>query len=606
MEATNKTKSTKPTSGRSSELLDLRTLKKSIDGKANTSHTHNYAGSSSAGGAANSANTLATARTINGTSFNGSSNITTANWGTARTITIGSTGKSVNGSANISWSLGEIGAAAVSHGNHVPTTQTADARKFLRNDNTWQTLPSASTSATGIVQLSSATNSTSTTLAATASAVKSAYDLAASKASTSVATTSANGLMSSTDKSLLNSLDKRVSKKVVYISSLCTISNGTTIQGQDSIIKQALNNNKIVDFEGYEVNLSSEVLFEDCLIRNMRLVRKSGYTGYLRVTNHAKFIDCTFEGNRGQVVYVNNSYSVNFLRCHFLDATVVFNPGSEHYQAFFEQCSFTDSHGSHINNNVYDVSNTFVLYEPTSTSTYFQKFGFSNCKVDTGRAILVLKQIHNLTVNNNLITGNGCSRGSNPLDMFYLFSIKNGIIASNIIRQYNSGGSILSVFNSFNVTLANNTTYTNDTLHCIYVSNTKQLSITGNNLTESDYGITVNSSSDMVTINSNTVSRMNERGIVCKDSWHITIENNNISHCNRSNKEWNSSILVMGNNGVTVSGNYVHRDAAPSGKPTFTISNNSNILITGNCYAGTPDIAGNTNQVLTNNLQLVI
>jgi len=44
-------------------------------------------------------------------------------------------------------------------------------------------LPSASTSASGIVQLSSATNSTSTTLAATASAVKAAYDLASGKVS---------------------------------------------------------------------------------------------------------------------------------------------------------------------------------------------------------------------------------------------------------------------------------------------------------------------------------------------------------------------------------------------------------------------------------------
>lgn len=84
-------------------------------GAAASSHTHNYAGSASAGGAANSATILATARTINGTSFNGSANITTANWGTARTITIGSTGKSVNGSANVSWSLSEIGAAAASH-----------------------------------------------------------------------------------------------------------------------------------------------------------------------------------------------------------------------------------------------------------------------------------------------------------------------------------------------------------------------------------------------------------------------------------------------------------------------------------------------------------
>ena len=101
-------------------------------------HTHNYAGSSSAGGAANSANTLATARTINGTSFNGSANITTANWGTARTLTIGNTGKSVNGSGNVSWSLSEIGAAPASHThNYVPTSDvaaTATANKVAKLD----------------------------------------------------------------------------------------------------------------------------------------------------------------------------------------------------------------------------------------------------------------------------------------------------------------------------------------------------------------------------------------------------------------------------------------------------------------------------------------
>ena len=61
---------------------------------------------------ATSAATLTTARSINGTSFNGGSDITTANWGTSRTITVGNTGKSVNGSGNVSWSLSEIGAPA--------------------------------------------------------------------------------------------------------------------------------------------------------------------------------------------------------------------------------------------------------------------------------------------------------------------------------------------------------------------------------------------------------------------------------------------------------------------------------------------------------------
>jgi hypothetical protein len=65
-------------------------------------------------GNASTATTLQTARTINGTSFNGSANITTASWGTSRTVTIGSTGKSVDGSANVSWSLTEIGAPSTS------------------------------------------------------------------------------------------------------------------------------------------------------------------------------------------------------------------------------------------------------------------------------------------------------------------------------------------------------------------------------------------------------------------------------------------------------------------------------------------------------------
>lgn len=59
-------------------------------------------------GNSDTATKLATPRSINGTNFDGSANITTANWGTARNITIGKTAKSVNGSANVSWSASEI------------------------------------------------------------------------------------------------------------------------------------------------------------------------------------------------------------------------------------------------------------------------------------------------------------------------------------------------------------------------------------------------------------------------------------------------------------------------------------------------------------------
>ena len=61
-------------------------------------------------GNAASATKLAAKRTINGTAFDGTANITTANWGTARNITITdgtntSTAVSVNGSANVSLNL---------------------------------------------------------------------------------------------------------------------------------------------------------------------------------------------------------------------------------------------------------------------------------------------------------------------------------------------------------------------------------------------------------------------------------------------------------------------------------------------------------------------
>ena len=62
-------------------------------GAAASGHTHNYAGSGSAGGAANSATKLAT----------------------ARTITIGNKANNFDGTANISFALADIGAAASSH-----------------------------------------------------------------------------------------------------------------------------------------------------------------------------------------------------------------------------------------------------------------------------------------------------------------------------------------------------------------------------------------------------------------------------------------------------------------------------------------------------------
>jgi hypothetical protein len=59
--------------------------------------------------------------TVEAATFTGNS-ATTTRWLTDRTITIGATGKTVNGTANVSWSLSEIGAAAVAQTMNIGTT----------------------------------------------------------------------------------------------------------------------------------------------------------------------------------------------------------------------------------------------------------------------------------------------------------------------------------------------------------------------------------------------------------------------------------------------------------------------------------------------------
>lgn len=66
-------------------------------------------------GNASTATKLQTARQINGTNFDGSANITTAKWGTARSIKIGNTAKNVDGSGNVTWTFAEIGGADAGH-----------------------------------------------------------------------------------------------------------------------------------------------------------------------------------------------------------------------------------------------------------------------------------------------------------------------------------------------------------------------------------------------------------------------------------------------------------------------------------------------------------
>ena len=123
---------------------------------ANVSGNIKGASSSCTGNAA-TASKLQTARTINGASFDGSGNITTANWGTARAVSIqdhnaGHTGSavSVNGSSNVTLKLpsvinanvvgyltGDIsGSSSSCTGNSATATTAGAVRASVASDST--------------------------------------------------------------------------------------------------------------------------------------------------------------------------------------------------------------------------------------------------------------------------------------------------------------------------------------------------------------------------------------------------------------------------------------------------------------------------------------
>ena len=117
-------------------VVGAKTLTAAGIGAAAAGHTHKYAGASSAGGAASSAVKLQTARgvTIGGTkkTFDGSADVSwtlgeigaavvdpnsgfsgaaraATQLATARTLTIGKTGRAFDGTANLNWTLADLG-----------------------------------------------------------------------------------------------------------------------------------------------------------------------------------------------------------------------------------------------------------------------------------------------------------------------------------------------------------------------------------------------------------------------------------------------------------------------------------------------------------------
>lgn len=95
---------------------DMKALRSYTSTLNRGTDTATVASSNSCYGNSATATKLQTTRQINGINFDGTGSITTPQWGAARNIRIGNTSKSVNGSADVSWSLSDIGAAPAGHG----------------------------------------------------------------------------------------------------------------------------------------------------------------------------------------------------------------------------------------------------------------------------------------------------------------------------------------------------------------------------------------------------------------------------------------------------------------------------------------------------------
>jgi hypothetical protein len=179
-------------------------------------------------GNAGTATALQTARTIGGVSFNGTANInlpgvnqagnqnttgSAASLTTARTFTIGSTGKTFNGTADVAWTLTEIGV-----NNATLTLATSGiatgSQTFTANQGTNATF-TVNVPATNLGYTTAASNGTVTSSTGT-------------NATIPAATTSLAGLMTGTDKTKLDGIGAGAS--VSSVSGTGTV-NGISLSG---------------------------------------------------------------------------------------------------------------------------------------------------------------------------------------------------------------------------------------------------------------------------------------------------------------------------------------------------------------------------------------
>lgn len=235
----------------------IEALEAVASGKADKNHTHNYAESSSAGGAATSANKVNSSLTVklNSGTTEGT-NMFTFNGSSAKSVNITPSAIGAAASSHTHddryYTETEIdtklsGKANTSHGNHVPNTQTANNKVFLRNDNTWQTITPANIGAAASSHTHTVANISDLTATATelnymdgvTSNVQEQLDgKAVSGHSHSDATTSAAGFMTTAMVTKLNGIATGANKTTVDAS----LSTSSTNPVQNKIVSTALNN----------------------------------------------------------------------------------------------------------------------------------------------------------------------------------------------------------------------------------------------------------------------------------------------------------------------------------------------------------------------------
>jgi hypothetical protein len=166
-----------PTDTSRASQADLDALSDVVDGKAPATHNHTIAANASDDDVVVLAGTSGT----NGVTYSASHANSGVTAGTYKSVTVNAKGH-VTGGSNPTTLAGYgitdaatkssvetlatqvAGKANASHGNHVPAVETANNAKFLRNDNTWQTVTPANIGAAATTHKHAAGDITSGTL----------------------------------------------------------------------------------------------------------------------------------------------------------------------------------------------------------------------------------------------------------------------------------------------------------------------------------------------------------------------------------------------------------------------------------------------------------